>query len=458
MKQPRTGPLIHIFALVHVIATLSCRLSGLDDSLLLTLLTMAMILLVCFRRRVSVEFTAACTVVANIAGYLIGMGGARLIGYISESPLLIHAMSTLLTTELLGWGTVALTKIFRAGGRQVSWMPRIKWLLLAVAVIFIIRLAYTEIFNSRYFTAESSYRIVRMLLSNSFAILLMICLNIIYIRFMRKRSTISGSIARTACFIIFVLAISAMTALLAGYNLPFRINTTLTSNEFMLLLTISILAELCTYCIVYMIDYTVAARAGMAEEREKAHLAQFQYMKLKQQVNPHFLFNALNILDCLVCEGRNSQASDYIHKLAGLYRYLLQNEEETLVPLEKEAEFARMYADLLKVRFQDGFTLDISIPKQEMSMKIVPCALQMMIENAIKHNIVSKDNVLNIKVTAGDGTLTVANNLNPKISDTPSTGIGLSNLRQQYHDLTGDTIEIRTENGTFEVTIPLVSD
>lgn len=457
MKSFRTSSIIHIFAVIHMIATLSCRVAGIDDSLLLTLLTMSMVLLVCFRRGVSVEFTAACIVMANIAGYLIGIGGARLMSLVSDSQLTVHAVSTIVTTEMLGWGIVALTKIFRAGGRRVSWIPRIRWLLLAIAVIFIIRLAYTEIFTSRYFTAESSYRIIRMLLSNSFAILLMICLNIIYIRFIRKHRTMMSELRKTIMFTVFVLVLSSLTALLAGYNLPFRINTTLTGNEFFLLLTISILAELCVYSSIYMIDYTVAARTSMEEEREKAHLAQFQYMKLKQQVNPHFLFNSLNILDCLVCGNRTAQASEYIHKLAGLYRYLLQNEAETVVPLEREMNFARMYADLLEVRFQDGFRLEFDIRPEDMSEGVVPCSLQMLIENAIKHNVVSRDNVLVIRVASSDGRVCVSNNINPKISDMPSTGIGLSNLRQQYLDLTGKKINVMRQDGMFKVCIPLIA-
>ncbi|MBR4133741.1 MAG: histidine kinase, partial [Bacteroidales bacterium] len=90
--------------------------------------------------------------------------------------------------------------------------------------------------------------------------------------------------------------------------------------------------------------------ARALEHQEKARLAQYRYMNLSQQVNPHFLFNSLNILDCLVCEQKNDQASTYIHKLAAIYRYLLRNEEERLVKLRDEMDFVGQYVDLLKVR------------------------------------------------------------------------------------------------------------
>ena len=438
-----------------MIATLSCRVAGIDDSLLLTLLTMSMVLLVCFRRGVSVEFTAACIVMANIAGYLIGIGGARLMSLVSDSQLTVHAVSTIVTTEMLGWGIVALTKIFRAGGRRVSWIPRIRWLLIAIAVIFIIRLAYTEIFTSRYFTAESSYRIIRMLLSNSFAILLMICLNIIYIRFIRKHRTMMSELRKTIMFTVFVLVLSSLTALLAGYNLPFRINTTLTGNEFFLLLTISILAELCVYSSIYMIDYTVAARTSMEEEREKAHLAQFQYMKLKQQVNPHFLFNSLNILDCLVAEGKNERASIFIHKLAGIYRYLLASDAKT-VPLKNEMNFVDMYVDLMKERFADGFEVTVDIPETVENRHVIPCSVQMLIENAIKHNRVGGDSRLEIRVSAGDDFLTVTNNLLPKLSQPESTKVGLNYMHKQYMNLCNRGIAVTDDGREFKVSIPLI--
>ena len=456
MKTLKTGCIIHLFAVTHVIATLSCRASGIDDSLLLTLLTMLMILIICFRKKVSVEFTAAYIVIANIAGYLTGMGVAGIIMHISQSALLVHALSTFVTTELLGWTVILLTRIFRTGHRESGWTPRIGWLLLATAAIFLIRLAYTGIFNSGYFTAESSYRIIRMLLGNSFAILLAVCLNIIYISFMRRHEPVKSIYWKTILLMVFVLGVSIVTALLAGYGLPFGFNSTLTWNEFILLLSISILAELCIYCILYIIDIALAARKSMFEERGKAHQAQYRYLKLKQQVNPHFLFNSLNILDCLVCEHKDEQASSYIHKLAGIYRYMLQNEADAIVPLKEELTFIQMYSDLLKVRFRDGFRLDTDIPEEYMEYRVVPCSIQMLVENAIKHNTVSEDNILHIRITSDGDTVTVTNNINPKLSTSDSTGIGLSNIRQQYMDLNGSSIGVSDSGGYYRVSIPLI--
>ena len=456
MKPLRTSAIIHTFALAHVVATVLCRLSGIDDSLLLTLFTMALTILICFKHGVSVEFTAASVVMVNITGYLIGTGWAWLISRISGSELIVHALSTFLTTELLGWGMVGMIKLFRIGGRKRNWAPRVKWLLMAVALVFLLRLAYTELFSSRFFSAESSYRIISLLLNNSVAILLMLSANIIYIRLMRKKCSLARPAAKYTVFIIFVVSTSALTALLAGFGLPFSLNTTFTTREFILLFTIALIAELMFYCLTYMADYAVVTRSAMYLEREKAHQAQYQYLRLKQQVNPHFLFNSLNILDCLVCEGKSGQASSYIHKLAGMYRYMLQNETSTLVPLQDEIDFVTKYVDMLKVRFPEGIDLKISVPQELMTLGVVPCAIQMLVENAIKHNIANKDNILHITVTARDRNITVSNNITPKLSAGESTRIGLTNIRQQYTDLCGEPITVSDTGGQYTVTLPLL--
>lgn len=458
MRSLKVNAIIHIFAIIHVMVTLLCRISGIDDSLMLTLLTMMMTVIVCFRRGLSVEFTAASVVIVNIAGYLIGIGGAQLIGLVSDSKLLVHSLSTFCTTEILGWSVIGISKLFRIGdkNKKLSWTPRIRWLVLAVIVIFAIRMAYTEIFNSRHFSAESIYRIIKMLTSNSVAILLLICINIIYVRFMRIRLHGKTPAVKTAVFPLFIISAAGITAVISGFNLPFRVNYTFTSKEFLLLFAVSMLAEFTVYCITYMADYTISTRSAMFKEREKAHQAQFQYMKLKQQVNPHFLFNSLNILDCLVCEEKTEQASAYIHKLANLYRYLLQNESEDHVHLEDELTFVKMYMDLLSVRFPEGIVLNTYVPAGLLRRSVVPCSIQLLVENAIKHNIASKETPLEITISADSHSITISNNINPKLSSVHSTKVGQNYIRQQYLDLTGRHIEIQSDSRNYRVTLPLI--
>lgn len=295
-----------------------------------------------------------------------------------------------------------------------------------------------------------------MLASNSAALIILLCVNIIYVRHTRRRETRHGLIAEIAAFLLFVLLTSACVALITGLHLPFAFDRSFSAREFLQLWIVTLLVEVTLYSVVFMVDYALVARAVLRAERGKAHQAQFRYMKLKQQVNPHFLFNSLNILDCLVCEQRTEQASAYIHKLAGIYRYMLQNEEETLVRLREEMAFVGMYVDLLQVRFPEGFRVETDIPDEAMNRHVLPCSVQLLIENAIKHNSVGADRPLVIRIVAGAGAVTVSNNLQLKVSGTTSTRVGLNYIRQQYLDLSGIPIGIRRTDTEYCVTLPLL--
>lgn len=458
MRSLKVSGIIHLFAVLHAAVALLCRFGGINDELVLTLLTIVMIVLICLKRGLNVEFTAASVIVVNVIGYLLGTGGARLMELLLDSPLAVHAVSTFLTTEILGWSIVWFTKLFRRGGddgRPAAWNPRIGLLLLAVGVIFAFRLAYVELFATPYFSSEHVYRMIDLLISNSAAIIILLCVNVIYVRYLRRRSEQRPAL-KVVSLVLFVLLTSACVTLIAGLHLPFDFDRTFTWRELVQLSSITLLVEMVLYSIVFMVDYAFASRTVLRAERGKAHQAQFLYMKLKQQVNPHFLFNSLNILDCLVCEQRTEQASAYIHKLAGIYRYMLQNEQETLVRLKEEMAFVEMYVDLLQVRFADGFRVETDIPVEAFQRNVVPCSVQLLIENAIKHNAVDAGEPLVIRISATTEALTVTNNLRPKLSASTSTRVGLNYIRQQYLDLAGTPIGIRRTDTEYRVTLPLL--
>ena len=208
--------------------------------------------------------------------------------------------------------------------------------------------------------------------------------------------------------------------------------------------------------LIFLAENAMRINARALEDQEKARLAQYRYMNLSQQVNPHFLFNSLNILDCLVCEEKNEQASTYIHKLAGIYRYMLRIEKERLVRLRDEMEFVKQYVDLLKVRFAEGLDVHIDIPEEKMGRKVVPCSVQLLIENATKHNAVSAEKPLRIDVRCGEDSVIVSNTLNPKVSNSPSTGLGLKYLRDQYRDVAGKEAFVLVTDKEYTVEIPLI--
>ena len=458
LRHIKTSWIIHIFALLHAATALGCRLSGFEDELLLTILTMTMALIVCLKRGLNIDLTAATIIVVNILGYLIGNIGATLLQTFISDTYAAHAMSTFITTEILGWSIVALTGIFqvrRKPQHNASETPYLSWLILAMCGIFILRLAIIFVFSSGRFTDGDVFGASTKVFSNSFALITLICLNILYIRYSRRVSANWGKMVRTLAFIAFTLLVSLLESLLTGLGLPFHMDTGFIE-DFPLIYTTSLLAQITVYCITFIVNYALTTRSEMKEEREKANMAQYRYIKLKHQVNPHFLFNSLNILDCLICEESTERASSYTHKLAGIYRYMLKSEDEMVVSLRDELVFVNLYVDLLKERFPVGFEVQTDVPEELMTRMILPCSIQLLIENATKHNAVSKDNPLIISIQAAGDSIMVSNNIIPKMTKSPSTGLGQKYIRQMYLDLTGKHIEIIETEQKYSVTLPLI--
>ena len=185
-------------------------------------------------------------------------------------------------------------------------------------------------------------------------------------------------------------------------------------------------------------------------------MAQYRYQKLKRQVDPHFLFNSLNVLDCLVWEDSKEQASTYIHKLAGIYRYMIRSEDDELVQLRDELTFVEMYVDLLKVRFPEGIDVTVDIPEKDQARFVLPCSIQLLIENATKHNVVGGEKPLVISIKSDGRQVRVSNNIVPKVTHSQSIGLGHKYIRQQYLDISGKEIRIEKTEEEYAVTLPLL--
>ncbi len=204
-----------------------------------------------------------------------------------------------------------------------------------------------------------------------------------------------------------------------------------------------------------LIIYFRQSRQLLQKEQDKKLLAQYKYGVLKQQLNPHFLFNSLNILDYLVNAGEKEHASEFIRKLASVYRYMLGVEGQEWVTLEEEQEFLKQYVDLLTERFPQGLLVQVDINDNMLKKNIIPLSLQLLLENATKHNIVNQAQPLRVYIAVEDNYLVVRNNLQPRLSAS-STGVGLTNLNQQYQALVGKEIEIQKTENEYIVRLPLL--
>lgn len=186
-------------------------------------------------------------------------------------------------------------------------------------------------------------------------------------------------------------------------------------------------------------------------EREK-----FKYNQLKNQLNPHFLFNSLNTLSAMVYTKTPDESVEYIDKLSDFYRYVLVNEGKNLIPLKEEIEIINKYGDILKTRFQDGFVLNINLNEEDLNKKILFMSLQLLVENAVKHNIASKEKPLTVNIYSENNFIVVSNNKVIRTDNVISTGIGLENLNERYKIVDNKEIKIINNNDKFTVKIPMI--
>jgi LytS/YehU family sensor histidine kinase len=192
-------------------------------------------------------------------------------------------------------------------------------------------------------------------------------------------------------------------------------------------------------------------------EELKRITAQAELQLVKSQINPHFLFNNLNVLSTLVLQN-NAEANKFIEAFSKVYRYILSIHDKELVEIKMELDYIKPYIFLLEKRFSDGLSIKINIPEQFESKYIIPASLQMLIENAIKHNVVSRQKPLRIDVHVnGNNTIVVSNNLQARESVENSTEIGLSNIKKRYLLVSGREVLIDKNESEFVVTLPMLT-
>jgi two-component system, LytTR family, sensor kinase len=219
-------------------------------------------------------------------------------------------------------------------------------------------------------------------------------------------------------------------------------------------------ALFCTLTVVAIYEnvYFMQQLRKSVEEKEmfKRESLNAQLNALKTQVNPHFLFNNLNTLSSLIPENPK-HAIDFVQQLSKVYRHILEVKDEKSILLKDELDVLNAYAFLLKTRFDKNLQVTIDIAPEKLLNKIVPLALQILMENAIKHNIVSSDKPLHIDVFTENGSLVVSNNLQIKKQVNESTGIGLDNIRNRYKLISEKPVKVTENETNFTVSIPLIN-
>ena len=219
---------------------------------------------------------------------------------------------------------------------------------------------------------------------------------------------------------------------------------------------VNLLYHLINNVIFYFKEYKISQH--QAETLRKLN-AQAELQIVKNQINPHFLFNNLNVLSTLILQN-NDEANKFIEEFSKVYRYILSNQEKELIELKTELYFIKPYIFLLEKRFGKGLVVEIDIEVHETNHHkyIIPAALQMLIENAIKHNAISKQKPLNIKISVNkDKNIVVTNNLQLRQSSEPSSQIGLKNIIKRYQLVSEEKVIVEEALDFFSVSIPLIN-
>ena len=205
----------------------------------------------------------------------------------------------------------------------------------------------------------------------------------------------------------------------------------------------------------FMIQWKNAVKQESTKQEIVAKTETAKFESLKNQLDPHFLFNSLNVLTSLIGENPK-QAERFTTKLSKVYRYVLEQRNKDLVPIEEELKFAKTYMELLGMRFEEAVQFNIPDNISNNELKIVPLSLQLLLENAVKHNVVSTSKPLTINIYEEGSYLMITNNVNPKEAIGKSTKIGLQNIADRYGLITDKGVKIENNNKTFKVSLPLL--
>lgn len=250
--------------------------------------------------------------------------------------------------------------------------------------------------------------------------------------------------------ILFILVLSFLGNYLAHFSAQAG------DSNFRLILGFNFRINLFLHCINAIFFYrNKMEEMRIQAERFKKQKAEAQFDALSKQLNPHFLFNSFNVLSTLVDQDPGT-AQKFINRLSGVYRYLLRNQDNKLVKLKDEMKFLEAYIYLMKTRFRDSLVINNDVSTEDSNKYIAPSTLQLLIENAIKHNEVSKISPLSIDIYQSKGHLVVENTIKLKEQEVESSYVGLANIKNRYAFLSEENPLIIHSNGKFTVKIPLI--
>ena len=258
---------------------------------------------------------------------------------------------------------------------------------------------------------------------------------------------------------IIMLLLANIVVLMSGLGLmeylhPVLVGAPISKQEKGFLFFICVIVLIVLFFIARILRLQIIQHENMIEnERLKQQNLQNELTALKNQIDPHFLFNSLNTLTSLVRD--NEKACQFVKKLSFMYRYILQSSDKDLVTVKDELKFLESYTHLISTRYRDRFKITIDIETKYLTDEIPPLALQLLVENAVKHNEISETNPLKVIIYVKENSIFVENQIRPRTTLAEGTKNGLLNLKKRYFLVSKKEIIVRRENNTFSVQLPL---
>lgn len=324
----------------------------------------------------------------------------------------------------------------------------------------------TAIFFFLFFTEEKNVQsfMLTVIISAMYSFLIGVGNGIIN-EFLNKRFPWSeATTKRTILSIVSILIANFILVYFCNYMNFVVFQKTATTEEFFsgkynfinwFMVNIALLISAFLHAKGFMEELKKNSKKEVVEQKLIAKSANAQFETLKNQLDPHFLFNSLNVLSSLIDENPK-QAQKFTASMSKIYRYVLEQKDKELVTVEDEMEFAKTYCELLKTRFEDSVDFIFDVKKEDYKKYVVPLSLQLLLENCIKHNFATSSKPLIIKVFSENDTLCIENNFQVREQMKESAGIGLANIVQRYSLLTKRNVFIEKSEDYFKVKLPML--
>ena len=353
------------------------------------------------------------------------------------------------------------TTIIQQVNKSIPFPKLLKLLFILSVSLQLILISQFYFFQNEHST-DASYILAQLVRGSGLTLLGGIILaycNLIFIRYLNsafpwKRNIFKRFFIQFPFSILAGILITPLIVILAGLFITFEqdMRTVYINNAYYFAI-VNLFLMIILEAWLYFIE---GSNAKVKAENLERELSQTRFEVLKNQINPHFMFNSLNVLSGLI-EKDVAKAQQFIDEFAQIYRYVLETIEKPVVSLNDELRFIRSYIFLQQIRYGQALNVTVNLPAELLSMLMPPLSLQLVLENAIKHNIINLSQPLNIEIYLLDDWLIVRNNIQPKISSNHSTGLGQKNLAKRYAMIGENIPEFMVETNYYLAKLPLIN-